>query len=306
MAQTFLADGKTPQYGFAHRVNDWDVIIDVLDANSGGGRVAGNGMECDIGWSTYYNDWIVSHDSFGLPQPASEYLHEWLGALKKHLDTGKYNTSFAALWLDIKTPNAQDNVAAAYKAKASLLHVVNLVRKNVPSSVAVIYDIGGKENFGINGGKSTGYDAIKHILQSNEGIGAWAGTGEGKWINAFYEKFKKDQMTRTVMHHGHAANIDEDVLVEINKSLYHHKTDPYRFKKVFTWTNNRSATMEYYINPGHPYHTDGQIVGDPLGEWYGRFGDLEDFDNALKKFSSSQRKAVRSDNFWGQSGSDVP
>src|SRR5262249_8263492 len=146
---------------------------------SGGGRVAGNGMECDIGWSTYYNDWIVSHDSFGLPQPASEYLHEWLGALKKHLDTGKYNTSFAALWLDIKTPNAQDNVAAAYKAKASLLHVVNLVRKNVPSSVAVIYDIGGKENFGINGGKSIGYDAIKHILQSNEGIGAWAGTGEG-------------------------------------------------------------------------------------------------------------------------------
>jgi hypothetical protein len=296
---------KNPQYGFAHRVNDWDVIVDVLDAGTGGGNVAGNGIEFDIGWSTFYDDWIVAHNGYDIALPASEYLHEWLGELKKRLETGKYNSSFAALWLDIKTANAADTVSQKYKAKASLQTVIDLTRANVPSSVAIIYDLGGKENFGIGGGSTTGYDVVRKQLRPNEGIGAWAGTGEGNWISAFYSKFKKDGVIRTVMHHGHAANIDENVLVEINKPAFHAQADPFRFKKVFTWTNAKSATMEQYINPANAYHTDGQIVGSPLTQWQGYFGELQDFDNAIATFKSTQRKAVRSDNFWGQSGSDT-
>jgi hypothetical protein len=50
-----LEDRITPshgveQYGYAHRVNDWDSIIDALDAGHGGGNVAANGIEVDIGW----------------------------------------------------------------------------------------------------------------------------------------------------------------------------------------------------------------------------------------------------------------
>jgi hypothetical protein len=296
---------KNPQYGFAHRVNDWDAIVYALDAGVGGGKVAGNGIEFDIGWSTFYDDWIVSHDSYSLPLPASEYLHEWLGELKKRLATGKYNSSFAALWLDIKTPNAADTVSQKLKAKASMQRVIDLTRANVPSNVAIIYDLGGKENFGISPGSTTGYDVVRKQLLPNEGIGAWAGTNEEAWISAFYKKFKKDGVVRTVMHHGHAINIDEGVLVEINKPAFHAQADPFRFKKVFTWTNETTSTMEQYVNPANAYHTDGQIVGNPGSEWLEYFAELHDFDNAIAKFSGTQRKAVRSDDFWGRSGSDT-
>jgi hypothetical protein len=299
-----MAD-KNPQYGFAHHVSDWDVIVDVLDAGSGGGNVAGNGIEFDLGWSTFYNDWIVAHNGFDIALPASEYLYEWLGELKKRLDTGKYNNSFAALWFDIKTPNAADTVSQKYKAKASMQTVLDLARANVPSSVAIIYDFGAKENFGFSGGSATGYNLVRQQLRPNEGIGIWAESGQANWISTFYNKLKQDRVVRTVMHHGHAVNIDENVLIEINKPAYHAQADPFRFKKVFTWTNALSSTMADYINPAHAYHTDGQIVGSPTSQWQGYFGELQDFDNAIATCSATQRKAVRSDNFWGRSGSDV-
>jgi hypothetical protein len=296
-------DGRNPQYGFAHRVNDWDVIVDVLDAHSGSGTSPGNGIECDIGWSTYYNDWIVAHDSFWFPSWASEYLYEWLGELQKQLATGKYDESFAALWLDIKTPNAADTAGAKYSYRASLQFVLDQVRKYVPSSVAVLYDLQDKSSLGIGGGSTTAYDLVKSQLRPNEGIAVLA--GDVKSVGELYSKLKQDKVPRAVVHHGHSTNIDEDILIEINKPIYHNTADPYRLKKVLTWTNTHQSTMEDYINPAHAYHTDGQIVGRFAFEWAAGYGDLDDFDKAVATFSSTQRKAVRSDDFWGRSGSDV-
>lgn len=70
-----MAD-RNPRYGFAHRVNDWDVIVDALDATSGGGNVAGNGIEFDLGWSTFYNDWTPTR----LTAARQRQIVEWMAA----------------------------------------------------------------------------------------------------------------------------------------------------------------------------------------------------------------------------------
>ena len=286
---------KNPQYGFAHRANEKGVISEVLIPEDG----QGSAIEIDIGFSTFYNAWIVEHDLFQTAV-ASDYLWEWLAELRTQLDTGLYNQSFAALWLDIKTPNAAD-----------LSTVVDLVRLNVPSSVAVMYDLQGPENYGVDSaGTTQGYDRLKQIgLLPNEGLSCWFNihaNGSGK-IQKLWDIFKRDKIVRSVVHHGHAGNIDHDVLIELNTATYHQKSDPYRFKKVFSWTIDLSSGMDYYVNPANPWHTDGLIVGDPIGGWSGYFGDILDFDNSINRYANTQRKAVRSvADFWYRSGSTVP
>jgi Ca2+-binding RTX toxin-like protein len=294
------------QYGFAHRVNDWDPIIDVLDANIGGGNVAGTGIEVDVGWGKPLGrseTWWARHDSFNVAFPEGETADEWLRELGELLQgktaaqrasstsgdpTHSYDETFASLWLDIKTPNDGD-----------IMSLVQSVRTHIPSNVWVIYDLGEDANFGIVG-SSRGYDQLKGSLRPNEGVGVWIEHNLKLEVDQMYAIFKADKITNTVVHHGHAANIDEDILELINKPEYHQADDPYRFKKVFTWTTALKSSMKEYINPSNAYHTEGQIVGNPAGQWGGAThidpADLVDFANAVSE--SGKRVGTRSDNFY--------
>jgi hypothetical protein len=262
---------KIPQWGYAHRVNSIKHIKAVLDSGA-------NGIEIDItldakGWQVWHNG------DYNPP-----LLKDWLAEFKTQLGTN--NKTFSSLWLDIKTPNEGDAG-----------QIVDLVRLYVPIDVAVIYDIGSIENFST---ETTGFVNIRaKELQDNEGFGVWIEDSEE--VIKFCAISKACCLTRTVVHHGHAADIDENILVEINKEKFHKPDDDYRFKKVFTWTNALERTMKKYMDTDNNYKTDGQIVGAPLTEWAGdsQLGDLLDFDTAVASFSSTHRKAERSlKDFW--------
>jgi len=281
-----------PQYGLAHRVNTAAYIDEVLDADLGGGNVAGTGIEFDITYSALHGDWYVSHGEAVITPGIDPTLEQWLRTLQGHL-TGstKFHQSFAALFVDIKTPNSD-----------SLGTVMDLIRTYVPSDVAVIYALNDISNFDRD---TTGYHAIKAKgLRANEGVQGWV--KDVAEVNRFYQIMKRDQIERNTVEHGHAVNIDEEVLTEINQTQYHDISDPYRFKKVFTWTQGLQASMEDYVNPAHSYHTDGQLVGSATSEYLPHYDDLDDFDGAIAAFSGTQRKADRLDfqSFWERSGSD--
>jgi hypothetical protein len=281
-----------PQYGLAHRVNTAAYIDEVLDADLGGGNSAGTGIEFDITYSAVHGGWYVSHGEAVITPGIDPTLEQWLQTLNGHLTgSAKFNQSFAALFVDIKTPNEN-----------SLATVMDLIRLYVPSDVAVIYALNDISNFDVD---TTGYNALKAKgLRANEGVQGWI--KDIAEVNRFYLIMKHDQIERNTVEHGHAANVDEDILNAINHSTYHHISDPYRFKKVFTWTQGLQSSMEDYVNPAHSHHTDGQLVGSATSEYLPHYDDLDDFDGAIAEFSGTQRKADRLDfhSFWERSGSD--
>ncbi len=271
---------KNLQYGFAHRANDPGVIKSILDAG-------GNGIEIDLTFDKKRSAWLVFHSGDLPPTGQSRHatLDSWLDRLKQHLKTGRYDSSFATLWLDIKTPN-MGNVSDVAKS----------VRERIPDDISVIYDLGALGNFT---NSNSGYEKLRALgLRKQEGLGIWIEKkGEAQ---KFYNFAKCNDLQRTVVHHGHAVDISESLLQEINQSKFHMSGDLYRFKKVFTWTNAKTSTMAKYMDIKKKHHTDGQIVGAPTRQWYKHFGELQDFDNAIKKHKKNQKKAVRSDNegFW--------
>lgn len=291
---TALAQDRSlnPQYGLAHRVNTAAYIDEVLDADLGGGNAAGTGIEFDITYSALHGKWFVSHGEAVITPGIDPTLQQWLETLDTHLSsTTKFSQSFAALFVDIKTPNSD-----------SLATVMDLIRLHVPNGVAVIYALNDISNFDVD---TKGYDAIKAKgLLPNEGVQGWI--KDPAEVERFYQIMKRDQIERNTVEHGHALDINETILTLINQPFYHDISDPYRFKKVFTWTQGLQASMEDYMNPAHSYHTDGQLVGSATSEYLPHYGDLEDFEGAIATFSNTQRKADRLDlrSFWERSGSD--
>ena len=277
-----LSHGEV-QYGFAHRVNKPSDIFSVVN-DAGDDDVPATGIEVDMGWGTgggSSSTWWARHEHHNLSttvdlgdffdRPTVKTADEWLQRLGQVLQDDSYDQTFAALWLDIKTPNDGD---------INLL--VDSVRRHVPDNVWVVYDIQAIGNFGAD---SVGYQQLKGSLRPNEGLGVWIEDEDE--VSQIHAKFKADQVTNSVVHHGHALNIDEDILEVINQSQYHQADDPYRFKKVFTWTNGLKSTMKEYIDPSNAYHTQGQIVGAPAVEWgsllHADSGDLLDFANAVSE-----------------------
>lgn len=271
-------DDKHPQYAFAHRLNDEDYIQSALDGGI-------SGIECDVIWSAWRRSWVVQHDTPNLSW-VGPTLNVWLSRLKTLLDTNDYD--FSALWLDIKSPN--DN---------SLHNVMKTVHDIFPEELkfAVIYDLNDKDNI-LDSLK--GYEAIKSSLKDNEGIGVWLKAGEEYSTPSLMEKFEQDGITRTSVSHGHSLDIDEETLEGINS--INDQSNPYCFKKVFTWTMSFQSTMEDHIDPSRGHRTDGQIIGNPYAEWKpALIDDIEDFERAVEKYSSTQRMARPSDSFWSVS-----
>jgi len=269
--------GKHPQYAFAHRVNNHNYIKSALDGGI-------TGIECDIIYSSSRGSWVVQHDTPNLSH-AGPLLSTWLFTLKNLLATGRYDATFSALWLDIKSPN-----------DANLFHVMQQVHSVFPSGdFAVIYDLNSKDNVLDS---KRGYNSIKSELRDNEGIGVWLKSGEGQSVPDLIAKLRQDNITRATVSHGHAINIDEDTLKTIN--LLNNPSDPFCFKKVFTWTNALQSSMEDHINPSHAHRTDGQIIGSPIAEWLPRYADddIPDFKDAVQEHHASQRMARPSDPFW--------
>ncbi len=272
---------KNWQYGFAHRVLLTNTIESVLKAQ-------GTGIEIDLGYDSSRGTWYVQHDSPDVWDGTHPSLDAWLQKLHQLLTHAEY-PSFAALWLDVKTPDT-----------TALTKTVTSIRKNVPKSVAVIYDLGSPAHYGVNGLTTNGgYIAIKSLgLQENEGFGVWF--SDIRPVKPTYDLFKRDQITRVIAHAGNPIDIPDDVLTAINESGYLDPADAYRFKQLFSWTNMREATMKAYVNPSNSYHTDGQIIGSAFRDWEtGYFSDIIDFSNAVAEFKASQQLAVRSvDKFW--------
>jgi len=270
---------KHSQYAFAHRVNNKNNIQSALDGGI-------SGVECDIIWSKSRSKWVVQHDTPNLSH-AGPTLSEWLDKLSALLSTNSYDSTFSALWLDIKSPNDDD-----------LQKVLNLVQEKFSSKFkrfSVIYDFNDKENV-LN--DKSGYANIRSNLIENEGVAVWLQKGEGSSVPQLIEKFRTDGITRSTVSHGHFFDIDEYTLSTIN--WLNDQRNPYCFKKVFTWTNKLESSMEDYINPSHSYQTDGQIIGSPTSEWLQRYADddIPDFKNAVKEHSSSERMSTTTDTFW--------
>ncbi len=289
-----LAQDRTlhPQYGLAHRVNTATYIDEVLDADLGGGSVAGTGMEFDVSYSGVHGDWFVSHGEAIISPDIDPTLREWLQTLHGHLTgSAKFDRSFAVLFVDVKTPN-EDSVAT----------VMDLVRQYVPSDVAVIYALNDVDNFDT---ETKGYDILKAKgLLPNEGVQGWM--KDVADVDRFYQVMKRDRIERNTVEQGHAFDISETVLTEINQPKYHSISDPYRFKKVFTWTLGLQSSMEDYLDPDHSYRTDGQLVGSGTSEYLPHYDDLDDFTGAVATFSATRRVADRTDlgSFWERGVSD--
>lgn len=279
IASSYAFAVQTPQYGFAHRVNDWDQIDDALSSDV-------NAIELDICYSSYKEEWYVSHNDANTCWTASaESLAEWMGRLKSLLNANpSYNDKFTMLWIDVKTPS-EDN----------LMNAVNVIRQYVPANLWVMYDL---TNFGDEA--KTGFERIYYNLKQTEGISFSAPNQSN--VQEIYDYFKQKGFKRGGINHGHSIDINEEILTTANNLAYHQSNDPYRFKKVFTWTNRNQSSMQDYIDPSHSYHTDGQIVGEWGTQWASYMSYIAtDFKNAVNVYSSTRRLADRNDNPWALS-----
>ncbi len=127
---------------------------------------------------------------------------------------------------------------------------------------------------------------------------------EVKHCQQIYDYFLSERFMRNAVDHGHAINIDEDVLKACNNPRFHDPTDPYRFKQVFTFTNYYHDSILDYVNPYNFHCTSGQIVGSPHSEWP-TLGmgprAMNWFFEVLDLFTNDvnvRRLATRDDVFW--------
>lgn len=243
-----LANTSKAQIGFAHRVNDKNMIQPVLKAGV-------NGIELDICWGgglLYKDDWYVSHNDLDVCRnPTAVSLKDWMKELDTQLNNNYYAKQLAAIWIDIKdVEHDKDRIADAVK----IIQNVQLNRK-----LEIIYDLTSFNNYG-----KEAFNNIQYLLKQNEyvsfcvGMSCGGGVNEVKDIHEFYTKKK---FTRGGFNSGDSISIDQSVLSEANNSIYHFSDDPYRLKFIHTWTNKKENTINNYINPNNSYHTDGQIIG---------------------------------------------
>jgi hypothetical protein len=273
------------QIGFAHRVNDWDVIGVALSHKA-------NGIEMDICWgggALRSEDWYVSHnDGYVCANPSAEHLHEWLNRLKTELNNNQtYKDRLVALWIDIK--DISDDYSKLDKVVAAV-HSAGL-----PNDLKIIYDL-----TGYNENSVKGFHKIRPLLNQNEGISMCAGMsckGDLKTVKDIFDLYKNSFFTRGGFNTGDSFNIDERYLMEANKFKF--IDSPYRFKFVHTWTNQRQSAIADYVNPANSHYTDGQIIGAVGAQYDWTMGNIiQNFYDVVGRFPS-QRIATKSDPLFG-------
>lgn len=84
-------------------------------------------------------------------------------------------------------------------------------------------------------------------------------------IQAAYETLRRDKVTRAGASAGLSFGLllrATDIFVELNKPKYNDPCNPFRFKRIFSWTNAENITIHSWLDFSNPWYTDGQIVGD--------------------------------------------
>ena len=286
-----------PQFGFAHRVNTASNIKAVLEAGV-------NGIEIDICWgkrtpSDDKYDWFVSHSDLDVcHNTEASTLSTWLLQLKCILyNIDKDNSSstinpnqLAMLWLDIKDPQV-----SAMSELPDLVHQIGL-----PPKLEIMYDL-----TGYNDNSKKGFDLIYQQLRDNEGITFCAGKsckGTQNTMRDIYNYCKDRNFTRCIFNTGDSLNIDENFLIYANSRIFNEPSDPYRFKSVFSWTNNNEDEIDKFVTPANEYQTDGQIFGDWKNEWSEKRNDgkyVGYFEDSVNNYLS-ERVATLNDDVYNQ------
>ncbi|KAJ9448212.1 hypothetical protein DIPPA_02281 [Diplonema papillatum] len=272
VAAVCAADGRQPQYVFAHRVN---TVAGVATAVA-----AGANIECDLMWDSGRGFWAVQHDSV----ENGPDLKDWLAELAAKAGSAE---SFTVLWLDVKTPN-----------EGNLSKVVDLVVEAIPTDIGVFFECPLDDVLD----DARGYKAIKSALAStaNLGVGVAFVNGEGNQVPAVLQKLKDDGVKRSVATCGNPILNLKDTQADINAGSDPHSE--YGFKQMFTWTNKLESTIADYMHPSQPHSANGQIVGEALRGWAASDSSVvETFHDAVLALGTQRlavRNGVHSDSVW--------
>ncbi|KAJ9465799.1 hypothetical protein DIPPA_19208 [Diplonema papillatum] len=272
VAAVCAADGRQPQYVFAHRVN---TVAGVATAVAAGANV-----ECDLMWDADRGFWAVQHDS----AENGPDVEDWLAELAAKAGSAE---SFTVLWLDVKTPN-----------EGNLSKVVDAVVEAMPTDIGVFFECPLDDVLD----DAKGYEAIKTALANtaNLGVGVAFVNGEEDQVPAVLQKLKDDGVKRSVATCGNSILNYKNTLAGINAGNNPHSE--YGFKQVFTWTNKLESTIADYVHPAQPHHTNGQIVGEFVRGWVASDSSFVEIFHDAVLAVGTQRLAVRSkvhsDSIW--------
>eukprot|EP01084_Bolivina_argentea_P176252 305036_1 len=243
----YIAESENLQYAFAHKCNDPSVLGSILAAGV-------NAIEIDVCYGKKNKKWYVSHMTAGICNNrllGTVTLTSWLTELKNELDKNViYANQLAMIWLDIKTPGDSH--------MNELPTTVQTITSQMPSELKILYDL-----TDFNSESKNGFQQIKNLLNSNEGISFCVGgfcKGDLETIEKVHNYYKTEGFERGTLNHGALIRIhgSDEILQKANL---------YDFKLVLIWTIDDESDMEFYMDPTNPSSTNGQIVGYGERNW---------------------------------------
>ena len=215
-------------------------------------------MEIDVAYSNTKKEWVVAHHDYGNVEHIS--LESWLIGLKNSLEVVDV-VKLKALWLDIKTP------------QFNLVEICKLLQQYVPSSLAIIYDVGRP----INIIKNAYHLALKPHLRSNDGIASWIVKEEIGLVAEAASRLNTIGIENTIISYGEIAAIDSKTIEKLCQLNASNRL----FKKLFVWNVEYYNEIKEFVRLAN---LDGQIIGNKVAKWGNTcFTKLDYFKKLCKK-----------------------